>query len=268
MRHEAGSEFVDLGHRLAVICAEIAPVVEQVTELALPDQMVIRTMTVPDWQQAHRQRTGRRLFAEFEELRPTSDEKHQAGERRRVLLKFQSLFWPTLPAESVEFVSGCPELVVLPEALRHAGRLDDDPALYRICAHELTRLAQYEASGGAVWRVPDTFFPQLRGIQGRDFGALVEGHACWADQQVTSALFGAPVSTDEPCACASLRYRVLHTSPLRMASVAGQRTATATVAQLIRLEGLGFFNRVWKDLTLTPLVSDTTADAWHQRFRR
>ncbi|MFD5454120.1 hypothetical protein [Streptomyces olivaceus] len=267
VRREAGSEFGDLGHRLAAICAETAPLVEQVTDLSLPDQMVIRTMTVPDWQQAHRQRTAQRLFAEFEELRPTNDERHQAGERRKGLLKFQRKFWPTMPAESVEFVPGCPELVILPEALRHAGWLDDNPALYKICAHGLTRLAQYAASSGQVWRVPNTYLPQLRGIQGRDFGALVEGHAYWADQQITSALFGSPVSTDEPSACASVRYRALHASALWMAGVAGQRTATATVAQLIHLEGLGSFNRVWKDLTLAPLVSDTTVDAWHKRFQ-
>ncbi len=267
VHHEAGPEFVELGKELAAIAAKVAPLVEQVTDLTLPDTLVIRTMAVPDWTQAHRRKWKRLLTRELGELRPSSDERAQAAQRLKRHLDRRDEFWPTMLGEAVAFEPGCPELVIVPESLRQAGRLDDGPTLYKICTHEMTHLAQYEASGGTVWTVPETFFPHRRGIQGRDFASLVEGHAYWADQQITSQLFGEPVSTDEPSPYASLRYRALHASPLRMAGVERQRLATDTVAQLIRQEGVNFFNRVWTDFSLVPMATDTTPDLWRQRFQ-
>ncbi|MFE0179766.1 hypothetical protein [Streptomyces olivaceus] len=267
VHHEAGAEFVNFGKELAAVTAKVAPLVEQVTELTLPDTLVIRLMTVPDWTQAHRRKSERLLTRELEEFRPSSDERAQAAQKLKRHLQFRDIFWPTMLGEAEAFEPGCPELVIVPESLRQAGRLDDGPSLYKICSHEMTHLAQYKASGGAVWTVPETFFPHRRGIQGRDFASLVEGHAYWADQQITSQLFGAPVSTDEPAPYASPRYRELHASPLRMAGVERQRLATATVAQLIRQEGLLFFNRVWTDFSLVPMATDTTPDLWRQRFQ-
>jgi hypothetical protein len=55
-----------------------------------------------------------------------------------------------------------------------SGRLDDIPVLHKLLGHEMTHLAQYAASDGAVWEAQDSYFPAQRGIADRDYPFPVE----------------------------------------------------------------------------------------------
>lgn len=265
VHQEAGSAYVALGERLEEIASETAPLVTAVTGLPLPDPIVIRTMTVRDWNAAHRRSSKRRLITEALEL--GTPFRTKARMRRLARLVGMRLLWPTTAGESVAFEPGHPEVVIVPEALQHAGRLDDDLVLCKVIAHEMTHLAQYAASGGEMWAAQESFFPDRRGTAERHYHFLVEGHAYWADRQITTKLVGEPVSTDEPSPDASDRYLGLFKSPARMSVVELQRRATDSVAQIIDAEGLDAFNQVWLNPDLVPLKSETvTPELWRRRF--
>ncbi|MER6714624.1 zinc-dependent metalloprotease [Streptomyces sp. NPDC000877] len=265
VRQEAGPAFAALGARLEQIGTETAPLVSAVTGLPLPDTVIIRTMAVDDWKQEHRRSSKQHLVAEALQLGATFRTKALLMRRARLLARH--MFWPTMLGEAVALEPGHPELVIVPEALRHAGRLEDIPVLHKLLGHEMTHLAQYAASDGAVWAAQDSYFPAQRGIADRDYPFLVEGHAYWADRQITTKLFGQPVSTDEASAHASDRYLKLHASPMRAKAVEQQRRATDSVARLIDTQGLDTFNRVWTDPTLVPTKAETgTPDLWQRRF--
>ncbi|MEU9167707.1 hypothetical protein AB0D34_07920 [Streptomyces sp. NPDC048420] len=237
------------------------------TGLPLPDPVVIRTMTVDNWLKEHEKSAQRRLTVETEELDPSQRERLAAQAKCRAMHTFLSTFWPTMAAESVLFEAGQPEVVLLPEALQDAGRLHDIPRLYKALGHEMTHQAQYMASGGAVWVAQETFFPARRGTAGRDYKFLLEGHAYWADRQITAKVFGKPVSIDEPSPLASDRYRRLFTMPHRLVAVEGHRRAAACVAETVDAYGLDVFNQVWTDPDRVPLREETKGDlaAWTAR---
>ncbi|QNP74956.1 hypothetical protein IAG44_39770 [Streptomyces roseirectus] len=265
VRQEAGPEYDALGKRLEKIAAVTAPLVTAVTGLPMPESVVIRTMTVHEWKQAHRRSSEHLLRTEALQLGATSRTK--ARLRRRIQLAVMNRMWPVVLGQSVPLEPGHPELVILPEALKHAGRLDDDPVLHKILGHEMTHLAQDAAGDGTVWTAQDTYFPDLRGIADRDYHFLLEGHAYWADQQITTRLYGTPVCTDKPSPYASARYLKLFNSRLRTQIVEVQRRATDSVARIIATEGLDAFNRVWTTPTLVPLKSETsTPELWRRRF--
>ncbi|MFJ6898243.1 zinc-dependent metalloprotease [Streptomyces hokutonensis] len=268
VRNEAGDRFDALAERIEAIAAETLPLVEAVTGLPLPDPIVIRTMTVRAWARDHRRSTKRLLFSEAEQFAPSLADVRTAALLRKGRLKTHRKLWPAIGGQAVLFEPGQPELVFLPEALRHAGRLDDTAFLNKALAHEQTHLAQYVASGGAAWAAQDTFFPVLRGVAGRAYGLLHEGHAYWADQQITTKIFGEPVTTDEASPHASARFLKVFTSPQRMAAVELYRQAVDNVARIINTEGLDAFNTVWTTPDLVP-TTEEVADGltgWPARF--
>ncbi|MFE9687160.1 hypothetical protein [Streptomyces sp. NPDC006285] len=267
LHHEAGRRFNALAERLETIVEPIAPLVETVTGLALPDAVVIRTMTARKWQAVHRREDKRRLRAEARELHPSRSALCAAKAQTASLRNTRRAQWPTIGAQAVEFRQGHPELVVLPQALREAGRLTDEPMLYKIVAHELTHLAQYAIDDGATWSLMDTLYPDQRGTADRDYPFLLEGHAYWADREITTKLLGAPVPTGEISPHATLRYRALAETPQRAAALEHMTAATDSVAQIIDTKGLAMFNRVWTTPELVPLKSEASApELWRRRF--
>lgn len=268
LRNEADARFDGLAERLKRIADEVVPVVELVTGLPLPDQVGIRTMTVPAWLRAHRDSAERQFLAEAKELSPSRTDTREAQKLRRTRYSEVRLLWPTMGGQAVELESGQPEVVVLPAALTQAGRLHDDPFLYRVMAHEMTRMAQYAASGGAVWAAQDTFFPLLRAVRGWDYPFLVEGHAHEADQRITTKLLGNPVPANTTSPYATVRCRNLWENPQRLALATHHLKGAEAVAGIITTLGLDAFNRVWTTPALVPLHAETYGDgaSWQARF--
>lgn len=266
--HDAESKFDSLADRLESMVEPIVPLVETVTGLALPDHVVIRTMTVRKWMAMHRRLAKSQLRSETQELQPSVDSQRAAKAKVASLRKSRRAMWPGIGGQVGEFGQGQqPELVILPQALQEAGRLDDDRVQSQIIAHELTHLAQHAADNGAMWRLMTTFYPVERGIADRDIGSLREGHAYWADQQVTQKLFGAPVKTGESSPHASFVYRLLASTSLRSESLKILAAATDSVAEVIDSVGLNAFNKVWYAADLVPLKSESSnSKIWRQRF--
>ncbi|MCW8101700.1 zinc-dependent metalloprotease [Streptomyces tauricus] len=267
VHQEAGPEFDELGSRLSAIAEVTGPLTETVTRLRLPEPAVIRLMTFGDWKSAHERRSLQRLRDEAAQLGIGVGGRLKARSQRSLVLAMRFRFWPMMAGEAVDLVPGRPELVIVPEALRHAGRLDDSPVLHKLLAHEMTHLAQYAANGGSLWDDQESFSPHQRGVADRNYGFLLEGHAYWADREITTKLFGTPVTTDEPSPDASELWRKIASRPVPKEIEAGLRQSTDAVTDLIDTVGLDVFNQVWTQPDLMPTKAESTQpQTWQQRF--
>jgi hypothetical protein len=268
IRTEAGRRFGLLADRLTVIAGETLPLVESITGLPLPDPVVIRLMRPRAWCTSHVRMRKRLLRAEATELSiPWADLSAIAAAIKAGGKELRRT-WPLIGAQAVALKPGKPEIVVLPEALLEGGRLHDEPFLYKTVTHEATHLAQYAATEGKVWAAQDTLFPDKRGLAGRDYTFLLEGHAYWADHQATTEILGAPVSTGELSPHASLRFRALQDSARGRGTRAFFDQARDSVGDIIAEHGLDVFNRVWENPGLVP-TTEVQGDpaAWQARFR-
>ncbi|MFD6288016.1 hypothetical protein [Streptomyces sp. NPDC060205] len=267
MHQEADPESDELATRLWDIAEEIAPLVAAVTQLRLPEPAVIRLMTYDKWKEAHEESSLRRLHAEAEQLGAGSTAKLKAKLQRTAHLATRFVFWPMMMGETVELVPGSPELVIVPDALRHAGVLHDGRVLHKMLAHEMTHLAQYAADRGAMWADQESYFPQQRGVTDRAHTFLIEGHAYWADREITAKIFGEPVTTQEIAPDASGRYRKLAKRSMPKKVKAAQARSLDAITQLIAGQGPDVFNRVWLDRTLVPTLAEAEQPArWIERL--
>lgn len=160
--HQAGSRFGELPQRIGAVVQQAAPLVEEVTGLRLPDTLVIRTMTWRQWRRAHSRYARRALRAEVHELRPPVSSIRRAALEARATRALLRTTWVGVGAQVVDF-RGRPEIVVLPQALREAGRLNDDTVLLQVLAHELTYVAQWESDEGTAWCLMNTRGSPLSG---------------------------------------------------------------------------------------------------------
>ncbi|MEE4495114.1 hypothetical protein [Streptomyces sp. BE230] len=266
VRHEAGPRFDALADRLKALADQTAPLVEAVTGLSLPDSVVIRTMTVRKWRAAHRRQDRVQLRGEARELRPAREARRRAKAAAVGSRMSRRVVWPSIGAQVVDFHQR-PEVVVLPQALREAGRLDDERVLQKILAHEMTHLAQY-AIGNELWALMNTRYPEQRGISDRDYSFALEGHAYWADREITTKILGAPVPTAEISPHATLRYRALAETPQRNEHLRYFNSAADSVGKIIEVRGFDAFNRLWTTPDLVPLTTETgRPELWLRRFQ-
>ncbi|MFF4508982.1 hypothetical protein [Streptomyces sp. NPDC001401] len=268
VRNNAGSRFDPLAERLTAIAEETLPLVEAVTELPLPDTVAIRLMSPRAWRKAHSRRAQRLVITEGRELGVSFADLRQVAGALKAERKGLRQIWPLIGAQSVLFTRGQPEIVVMPRALWEMGVLNDEEFHYKTVAHEMVHLAQYAVTDGQVWAANDSLFPQFRGIADRDYGFLLEGHAYWADRQITAKLLGAPVQRSGISPHASLRYQALAKSRAHKDSSGYVKRAEASVDSIVAEHGLTAFNRIWVDRTdLVPLRKETDEPtAWQARF--
>jgi hypothetical protein len=246
----------------------VAPTVNEITGLPLPAAVRFRLLTPRAWRQVLRQNHHRIFARDIADLDLLPAEMGGA----RLGLKIASfkpvLLWPLVPAATQEAADAQWETVIAPKALRHCGVLADEPSLHQVVAHELVHQMQAEAQSGTVW---DSLFPRKRGILAppRSMSTLLEGHATWADQQVTTQLLGTPA--DHHQAPKSWRYRlhnrdiIRRLGPGREAYEQGSRF----IAQAVAEHGTGLVNQVWKDPTFLPNEEEITdPSAWIHRIGR
>lgn len=232
VHNHAGRRYQTLADRLTAITGETLPLVESVTALPLPDPVVIRLMRHRAWLKAHVRRQNRLLAAEKIELSVPWADLRQAMVTVKAARKDRRESWPLIGAQATAFTPGKPKIAVLARALREGGVLTDEHFLYKTIAHETTHLAQYAVTRGEIWAAEDTLVPHLRGTAGRNYPFLLEGHACWADRQITTKLLGTPVLTNTETArtpaCASETSRPASGAPARAASSTRPPPASAT----------------------------------------
>ncbi|MGP4051680.1 zinc-dependent metalloprotease [Streptomyces sp. 2A115] len=255
----------DLGERISAILHTVAPIVEETTSLCLPPEVRFRLVTPTMWRDEFRQNRERALARDVADLVDLPEEINRVRAALKVTSVVPVLVWPLMLAITVKAADGQSETIIAPRALHHGG-VADEPLLHQVVAHELVHQLQAEARSGVVWR---TYFARLREIRPNGVVAIAEGHAQWADQQVTERLFGEP--TDHRTqARRSLRYR-LHERTPRIRRLRPPRAlyeqGARLIAHTVEVGGTDLVNRVWKDATLLPTDGEIAdPDAWTDRL--
>ncbi|WP_075737804.1 hypothetical protein [Streptomyces acidiscabies] len=266
--NQTGRRYDGLAKQLTAIGDEVLPLVETVTGLPLPDPVVIRLVSPRTWLWRNRRCERRQYYAEIRELPVTRDDMRAAIHTIRTEQRSRKQNWFVIGAQTAEFTTGQPEIAVIPDALRESGWLTDRRSLYRTVAHECTHLAQHRASGH-LWAAMRSPFPRARGIENLAHRSLIEGHAYWADRQITEKLLGAPEDNNEitPPERASLRFREIAATPEYDAAKTSLAEAQHAVTNAIDAIGCRRFNQVWTDTSRIPAHTDITdPDTWARRL--
>ncbi|MGW1976572.1 hypothetical protein [Streptomyces sp. NPDC001889] len=269
VRLRAGRAHRALGEQLRAVVEAAVPVVEAVTRLPLPDPVVVRALTPRRWHFDEWRSARNHLGREITELgyRETGPYLNAAKARMLAAGAAHRKVWVAVGGQSVEYKAGRPEVVLAPEQHRHAGRYGDLPVLHKIIGHELVHLAQHAASRGETWKLQSTRFPELRGTTGRAYHWLVEGHAYWMDQLITTKMLGGPVRTDTVSEQASPLYRSVVTDAVHQEQLRYLDQAAGAVESAVGHLGLDVFNQVWTRPDLVPLDEETeTPKLWWERW--
>ncbi|MEV6483348.1 hypothetical protein [Streptomyces sp. NPDC051576] len=256
-----------LAKQISLILRQVAPAVNEITGLPLPPEVRFRLVTPKAWRDEARQSQHRILARDIADLELTPQEIGGIRRRLKAMGFVPVLVWPLVLASTQETEDGHDETIIAPRALHHGGLLADEAALHQLLIHELVHQMQTGARGGAVWA---TFFPQKRGIATPGVPTVLEGHAAWADQQVTTRLLGAPA--DHRQAPKSLRYRLHNALPgiRRLGpSRAAYEQGCRLIAQAVTEGGTGLVNQILKDGTYLPTDAEIADPAsWIYRIER
>ncbi|MET7573381.1 zinc-dependent metalloprotease [Streptomyces sp. NPDC005492] len=240
--------------------------VVETTGLPLPPEIRFRLLTPKEWRSAGLQHRERILQRDIADLELPPEKINAMFGALRISSAFTTLVWPLVLGQTIKAADGRTETTIVPRALHHSGLLADEQCLTQMIAHELVHHAQAEARSGVIWH---TFFPTERKISKHGVAVSLEGHASWADQQVTTRLFGRPIDHRQQ-APRSWRYR-LHDSipgirrlgPPREAYEQGARL----IAHAVQTHGTDLVNRAWKDSALLPATEEITApETWCRRI--
>lgn len=270
VRQNAGSGFDELGRRIEELLPDVLPFVQSVTALPVPDDFTIRLMKVPAWLKLRRRELRQFLVREGKELEPSLQRMAQARRAMKERHRQLAASWVMIGAQAVQDKHGRPHLLILPEALTQAGLLASDDFLCKTLGHELTHLAQHEASNGRTFTLQDSFFPDIRRTQNLHWPFLAEGHAIWADQQITTKLLGYEVPLSAISNQASPKYLdALRRVTGREEASQMYRDGARAVGDIVQAHGVETFNRVWseQDLLLVPTFHHAeNPSEWLQRF--
>ncbi|MEH0415917.1 zinc-dependent metalloprotease [Streptomyces sp. B21-083] len=257
----------DLAEQIDRILHRVAPTVEETTNLPFPQEVRFRLLTPKAWRaETHRSR-HRILARDIADLKLTPQDIDAIRVVLRITSFVPALVWPLVLGSTLETDDGSRETIIAPRALHHGGLLVDEPALHQLVAHELVHQIQADGQSGAVWT---TYFPQKRGINGRGASTVIEGHANWADHQVTARLFGSPA--DARHSPKSWRYRAHMAIPgiQRLGpSRAAYEQGSLLIERAVAAGGTDLVNQIWKDPVFLPTEEETAdPDAWVRRIEQ
>nr|WSY53337.1 hypothetical protein OG999_26585 [Streptomyces sp. NBC_00886] len=236
----------------------------------MPDDLTIRLMKPGAWLKLRRREEKKFLAREGKELelgpRAAMPANRALKERQRSRAQQQAM----IGAQTVQDKHGRPQILLLPENLDQAGLLGDDDYLCKTVGHELVHGAQHEASKGWLFTVQDSFFPHLRRSQNLHWSFLMEGHAIWADQQITTRLLGYEVPLGPNEKHASPQYmEALRQIKGREEALQVYRDGARAVSDIVQTHGLESFNRLWsdRDLLFVPTFHQAeNPSQWCDRF--
>lgn len=256
----------ELCERITTTLRLVAPHVAETTGLPLPPEVRFRLLTPAAWRAASRESRERVLQRDIVDLDLPPEKISAMRGALKVTGSFSALVWPLILGQTGKAADGQTQTILAPRALHHTGLLADDECMHQMLAHELVHHLQAEARSGTVWH---TFFPAEREISKEGVSVVLEGHASWADQQVTTRLYGRPVNHHQQ-APRSWRYR-LHAGLPGIRRLGPSRAAYEQGARLIghatQAYGTDLINRVWKDTSLLPNAAEIAdPDAWCRRI--
>ncbi|MFE7115952.1 hypothetical protein ACFU99_11095 [Streptomyces sp. NPDC057654] len=253
---EAGEQYDELGWRIKETAEKVIPVVKSTTGLPLPHRPVMRLVTKEAWSAEYtafqigvwnrgRGKANESLdHANFVKVRQALTDR-----LGKILEEWHLRF-----AQCIETPMLQPELLILPESLHRAGADQDSGRLSQMLAHEITHLAQYWASEGRSFDFFHSHFREVLNIDGMiDFSLLLEGHASWAQYQVTRELLGSEadrVTGEMPAyICQSASSSEYERTRARSAYTARRDFVEYVITEV----GTHGFNALWKHSALYPL---------------
>ncbi|WP_416969372.1 zinc-dependent metalloprotease [Streptomyces sp. 4F14] len=258
----------DLAEQISAVLHTAAPVVTQTTGLAVPPDVRFRLITPKEWRTAFRHNVERIMTRDIADadLELTPKEITQIRRALKIGGIVPVLLWPLMAGVTREAADGQAETVIAPRTLQHAGMDTSPQCLTQIVAHELVHHAQLAARAG-VWA--ETLFAERRGRAPHAGPAVVEGHAYWADREITTRLYGAPVDAAEH-ARPSRRFR-LHKAITDITGLSRAGThcvqGLRLITQAVEATGTDVVNQVWTDASLPPTAEEITApDTWAARL--
>lgn len=238
----------ELRERIVDILARVAPRAKTTTALDLPNRVVFRIVSVETARSAMTAHMAH-LFRTYRELVP--------GWKRPFItllsIPLLGLFHRRSAVRSEFLVMGATytvpeteesETLFVPDALEHTGILTDDKNLTSLVIHELVHQIQNAKSRNrANW----TENKAMTLLHGGGINYLEEGHAYWADQAITQALYGNAV--DIRSAPKSEEYKK-HAGRVRGIDVHG--VGLLLVKSALEAVNKQQLNEVWNDHRLLP----------------
>ncbi|MFJ5850536.1 hypothetical protein [Streptomyces sp. NPDC092903] len=237
-----------LREQIVDILLRVAPLAKTTTALDLPDRVVFRIVSVETARSAMTAHMAH-LVRTYRELVP--------GWKRPFITLFSipllALFHRRSAVRTEFLVMGATHTVpetgesetqFVPDALEHTGILTDDKHLTSVVIHELVHQMQNAQSRNrANW----TENKAMTLLHSGGINFVEEGHAYWADQAITKALYGNAV--DVRSAPKSEEYKK-HAGKGQKIDVHG--VGLLLVESAINTVGTQKLNTVWNDHRLLP----------------
>ncbi|MFD4560524.1 hypothetical protein ACFWP5_40470 [Streptomyces sp. NPDC058469] len=236
----------------------------------MPDDLTIRLLKPSAWLKLSRREEKKFLIREIKELELGPQAAMQANRTLKDRHRNRVASHAMIGAQTVQDKHGRPHILLLPENLDQAGLLGDDDYLCKTVGHELVHGTQHEASKGWLFTLQDSFFPHLRRTLNVHWGFLMEGHAIWADRQITTRLLGYEVSLGVNESQASPQYlEALRQVEGREEALQMYLDGARAVSDIVQTHGLESFNRLWadRDLLFVPTFHQAeNPSQWCERF--
>jgi hypothetical protein len=255
-----------LGRLVEEMAPKVAPHVQAVTALPLPETLTIRIVTVPEWMRLWAEQDERLLAAEVAALSPPEEEVQHA--RAVLLARRDAHSRMAVGAQTVRYAQEEASIVLLADSLRlrrfRDGAWSTD-YVRRMLAHELAHVGQYTAGGEEYRLATGTPFLGRRQYADRSWSFAAEGYAVWAARLVTARTGGAGSAPESP------EHDVVP-SP-GWSSAQNRRMerwyadAGKAVGEVIALCGLRTVNRIWTHHDLLPTAAEERHHvAWQRRL--
>jgi hypothetical protein len=270
VHQEAGAQFDELGRRIEEMLPEVLPLVRSVTSLPMPEVLTIRLMKAKAWLKLRQREEKKFLVSETKELEVGPQAAMVANRAFKDRQRSRAAVQDMIGAQTFQDRHGRPHILLLPETLAKAGLLVGDDFLCKTLGHELVHGAQHEAGKGRLFTLQDSFFPHLRRSQNLHWSFLMEGHAIWADRQITTRILGYEVPLGPNEKHAEPKYlEALYQIKGREKSLQVYGDGARAVADIVQTHGLESFNRLWSDpdLLFVPTFHQAENPAeWCARF--
>lgn len=176
-----------LARHIERILADAAPAIEHITELPLPT-LVFRLLTPWAYSQEITAYVDRQLKHSLAGTPVSPREQAEADHCREKWRRQTGWTWMMSNGMTVTTADGQPQTLIAPRALHHTGLRHTRQGLPRFITHESIHHAQMAFSHGAV--VPVPMRVRHHPHDDRAVRPVMEGHADWAEVQISSAIFG------------------------------------------------------------------------------
>ncbi|PGH50014.1 zinc-dependent metalloprotease [Streptomyces sp. Ru87] len=245
--HEAGSRYDAMAARLRSLVGDIEDHTAPVIGLPLPESPQVRLVTRGRWRAAYREHSARLVQRLRATARLDLEQARVLHHHMRAHGRAFSEQWICVAAQILEAEDGTAQAFVIADTVHHVGTTDD--SLRLTLAHELTHLAQHQATRGLVLDLAQSPFPH--GDPPRAYHHVTEGHAMWAMRAIAEhAGWPAKGGRNRPTPTGT-KLLAPH-EEAREKLDAYYRAGGEFVRHLVEARGVAGVNTLWRRLDLVP----------------